>query len=84
MINELKYGQTWKIWPSPLGLSLYKTFKTCYYNLDNLLQECENDCMNWLVQIIRKRNVKVYKTKVTKIQESNSETFENFLNQQKK
>ena len=27
MINELKYGQTWKIWPSPLSLSLYSTFK---------------------------------------------------------
>ena len=23
MINEFKYGQTWKIWPSPLSLSLY-------------------------------------------------------------
>ena len=27
MINEFKYGQTWKIWPSPLSLSLYSTFK---------------------------------------------------------
>ena len=27
IINELKYGQTWKIWPSPLSLSLYSTFK---------------------------------------------------------
>ena len=27
MINEFKYGQTWKIWPFPLGLSLYSTFK---------------------------------------------------------
>ena len=26
MINEFKYGQTWKIWPSPLSLSLYSTF----------------------------------------------------------
>ena len=25
MINE--YGRTWKIWPSPLSLSLYSTFK---------------------------------------------------------
>ena len=27
MINEFKYGQTWKICPSPLSLSLYSTFK---------------------------------------------------------
>ena len=27
MINKLKYGQTWKIWPSTLGLSVYSTFK---------------------------------------------------------
>ena len=27
MINEFKYGQTWKIWPSPLSLSFYSTFK---------------------------------------------------------
>ena len=26
MINEFKYGQTWKIWPSPLSLSLYNPF----------------------------------------------------------
>ena len=26
MINEFKYGQTWKIWPSVLSLSLYSTF----------------------------------------------------------
>ena len=26
MINELKYGQTWKIWPSLLSLSLYNPF----------------------------------------------------------
>ena len=27
MINEFKYDQSWKIWPSPLSLSLYSTFK---------------------------------------------------------
>ena len=27
IIKEFKYGQTWKIWPSPLSLSLYSTFK---------------------------------------------------------
>ena len=27
MINEFKYGQTWKIRPSPLTLSLYNPFK---------------------------------------------------------
>ena len=27
MINEFKYGQAWKIWPSPLTLSLYNPFK---------------------------------------------------------
>ena len=29
--NEFEYGQTWKIWPSPLSLSLYSTFKySCF------------------------------------------------------
>ena len=27
MINKFRFGQTWKIWPSPLSLSLYSTFK---------------------------------------------------------
>ena len=27
IINEFKYGQTWKIWLSPLSLSLYSTFE---------------------------------------------------------
>ena len=27
MINEYRYGQTWKIWPSPLSLPLYSAFK---------------------------------------------------------
>ena len=27
MINEFKYGQTWKVWSSPLSLSLNSTFK---------------------------------------------------------
>ena len=27
MINEFKYHETSKIWPSPLSLSLYSTFK---------------------------------------------------------
>ena len=28
MINEFRYGQIWKICPSPLSLSLYSTFKS--------------------------------------------------------
>ena len=28
MINEFRYGQIWKIRPSPLSLSLYSTFKS--------------------------------------------------------
>ena len=32
MIKELRYGQTWKIWPSPLSVSLYSTFKECLVN----------------------------------------------------
>ena len=30
MISEFKYRQTWKMWPSPLSLSLYNTFKLIY------------------------------------------------------
>ena len=29
MINEFKYGQTWKNWPFPLSFSLCSTFKGC-------------------------------------------------------
>ena len=35
MINEFKYGQTWKIWPFPLSLSLcnaFKLFESCILN----------------------------------------------------
>ena len=32
MINEVKYGQIWKVWPSPLSLWLYSTFKTFLHN----------------------------------------------------
>ena len=40
MINEFKYGQTWKIWPSPLSLSLYSTFKEFYPPItENLLKK---------------------------------------------
>ena len=35
MINEFRYGQTWKIWPSPLSLSLSSTLK-CLIKLSNL------------------------------------------------
>ena len=28
MINVFKYGKTWIIWPSPLSLPLYSTFKS--------------------------------------------------------
>ena len=31
MINEFKYGQTLKIWPSPLRLSLYNAFKSIIF-----------------------------------------------------
>ena len=30
MINGFKYGQSWRIWPSPLSLSLYSTLKNIY------------------------------------------------------
>ena len=36
MINEFKYGQTWKIWPSPLSLSLYSTFKDLFSKCDQI------------------------------------------------
>ena len=33
-INEFRYGKTWKIWPLPLSLSLYNTFKSSFSNDD--------------------------------------------------
>ena len=32
-INEFKYGQAWKIWPSPLSLSLRSTFNDTYFGM---------------------------------------------------
>ena len=37
MINEFKYVQTWKIWPSPLSLSLYSTFNAWLYGIEVLM-----------------------------------------------
>ena len=31
MINEFKYGQIWKIWPSPFSLSLYSISDRHYF-----------------------------------------------------
>ena len=33
MINEFKYGLTWKIWPSLFNLSLYNAFKSMIFDL---------------------------------------------------
>ena len=33
MINEIKYGQTWTIWPPPLTLSPYSTFKNFIFHM---------------------------------------------------
>ena len=33
MINEFKYGQTWKIWPSPFSVSLYSSFKVKIFEI---------------------------------------------------
>ena len=43
MINEFKYGQTWKIWPSPLSLSLCNPFKNedLPFNFEERVK-CEN------------------------------------------
>ena len=32
MINEFRYGQAWKNWPSPLSLSLYNTSNAWAYS----------------------------------------------------
>ena len=54
MINEFKYGQTWKIWPSQLSLSLYSTF-----NLLQLIQYSFNSqyCLRKLNEKCRKTGV---------------------------
>ena len=46
IINEFKYGQTWKIWPSPLNLSLYNPFKLFCHGSKRGTQDidiCQND-----------------------------------------
>ena len=40
MINEFKYGQTWKVWPFQLSLSLYSTFTVWY--LENKIDSSSN------------------------------------------
>ena len=42
MINEFKYGQTWKIWPSPLSLSLYSTFTMLTEEFDKITWDKNN------------------------------------------
>ena len=43
MVNEFKYGQTWKILPSPLSLlSLYSTFKYAFDKYLYAIQVWEN------------------------------------------
>ena len=38
MTDEFRYGQTWKIWPSSLGLSLYNPVKYVELILFPILQ----------------------------------------------
>ena len=57
MINKFKYGQTWKIWPSPLSLSLYSTFNNWHLPFLNVpyspSQKKKKDTLeswhNWLL-----------------------------------
>ena len=51
MINEFKYGQTWKNWSSPLSLSLYSTFKDLIFfrfRSDKVHQIFITDSMDWV------------------------------------
>ena len=54
MINELRYGQTWKVWPSPFSLSLYSTFKTCTFCI--LYIWCSLKWKKWRKSSIKNKN----------------------------
>ena len=47
MINEFKYGQTWKIWRSPLSLSLYSTFNYDFLRL--MSKQSYNKHFTWVL-----------------------------------
>ena len=53
MINEFRYGPTWKIWPSPLSLSLCSTFNDrtlfTYKNLFGLFSKKAEICWTWKI-----------------------------------
>ena len=49
MINEFRYGQTRKIWPSPLSFPLYSTFKITQGNIDTLQENDIHAILHWLV-----------------------------------
>ena len=60
MINEFKYGQTWKIWPSLLSLSLYNPFNWIFVWEDLLLQKF-NLGETYYYQTVKLRTSKLYK-----------------------
>ena len=63
MINEFKYGQTWKIWPPPLSLAFYSTFKvTSQLKIYNELSTESLKFRRWL-----RRLCVFYKIKTTQI-----------------
>ena len=63
MINEFKSGQTWKIWPSPLSLSLYSTFnKFHYFSSCSTLPSVREQPLLWLINIIKNSNIEETRT----------------------
>ena len=67
MINEFRCGQTWKIWPSPLGLSLYSTFdknlKRNFYKLyifSNAAKCLTSNTCNVYTKALRTRLLRKY------------------------
>ena len=63
MINEFRSGQTWKIWPSPLSLSLYSTFnKFHYFSSCSTLPSVREQPLLWLINIIKNSNIEETRT----------------------
>ena len=52
MINEFKYGQSWKIWPSSLSLSLYSTFKKSTKSRINFVKKF-TEWLNLIEKIVK-------------------------------
>ena len=64
MIDEFKYGQTWKIWPSPISSSLYSTFNEKVSILTNTITNIMSNYVPNKVVTMDERNPHLINDKI--------------------